>query len=129
MIKFVLKIINLSGRSFQIRSKNQTTSASTQKCGTRFELSEFQSGTIKQTSNMQVNEAQIRIVNHDRTTPITWLGTHIIVRGSKRSNLRKSTLKLKIQLFVLTKNLTKQLVLVVKSIFKFSNSQRKTLGG
>jgi hypothetical protein len=51
------------------------------------------------------------------------------MHGSKRSNLRKRILKLKIQLFVLTKNLTKQLVLVAKSIFKFDNSQRKTLGG
>jgi hypothetical protein len=48
--------------------------------------------------------------------------------GSKSSNLRKRNLKLKIQLFVLTKNLTKQLVLVAKSIFKFGDSQRKTLG-
>jgi hypothetical protein len=47
----------------------------------------------------------------------------------KRSNLRKITLKLKIQLFVLMKDLTKQLVLVVKSIFKFGDSQKKTLGG
>jgi hypothetical protein len=44
------------------------------------------------------------------------------VCGLKRSNLRKRTLKLKIQLFVLSKNLTKQLVLVAKSIFKFGDS-------
>jgi hypothetical protein len=50
------------------------------------------------------------------------------VCGSKRSNLRKRTLKLKIQLFVLAKNLTKQLVLVAKSILKFGDLQRKTLG-
>jgi hypothetical protein len=67
------------------------------------------------------------IVNHDHSTSVTWLGTHIIVHGSKRSNLRKKTLKLKIQLLVLAKNLTKQLVLVAKSIFKFNNSQGKTL--
>jgi hypothetical protein len=48
---------------------------------------------------------------------------------SKRSNLRKSTFKLKIQFLVLTKDLTKQLVLDAKSIFKFGNSQRKTLRG
>jgi hypothetical protein len=65
MIKFVLKIINLNGRNLQIRSKHWTTSASTQKCGTRFELSEFQLGTIKQTSNMRVNEPQICIVNQN----------------------------------------------------------------
>jgi hypothetical protein len=85
-------------------------------------LSEFQLGTIKQTSNMRVNETQICIINHDHSTSVTWLGTHIIVRGSKRSNLRKRTLKLEIQLFVLTKNLNKQLVLAAKSIFKFSDS-------
>jgi hypothetical protein len=50
------------------------------------------------------------------------------MRGSKRSNIRKRILKLKIQLLVLAKNLTKQLILVAKSIFKFSDSQRKTLG-
>jgi hypothetical protein len=49
------------------------------------------------------------------------------MRGSKRSNLRKRTLKLKIQLFVLAKNLTRELVLVAKGILKFGNSQRKTL--
>jgi hypothetical protein len=127
IIKFVLKIFNLNGSSLQIRSKHRATSAVTQKCGTSFELSEFQPGTVKQTSNMRVNESQIRIVNHDHSTSITWLGTHIIVRGSKRSNLRKRTLKLKIQLFVLVKILTKQFVLVAKSIFKFGVSQRKTL--
>jgi hypothetical protein len=78
---------------------------------------------------MRVNEPQIRIVNHDHSTSVTCLGTHIIVHGSKRSNLRKRTLKLKIQLFVLAKNLTKQLVLAAKSILKFGDSQRKTLGG
>jgi hypothetical protein len=49
------------------------------------------------------------------------------VCGSKRSNLRKGTLKLKIQLFVLTKNLAKQLDLIAKGILKFGDSQRKTL--
>jgi predicted transcriptional regulator with HTH domain len=52
----------------------------------------------------------------------------IIMRGLKRSNLRKKTLKLKIQLFVLTKNLAKQLVLNAKDILKLGDSQRKTLG-
>jgi hypothetical protein len=127
MIKFVLKIFNLTSSSLQIRFKQWATSASTQKCGTSFELSEFQPSTIKQTSNMIVYEPQIRIVNHDHSTTITWLGTHIIVCGSKRSNLRKGTLKLKIQLFVLTKNLAKQLDLIAKGILKFGDSQRKTL--
>jgi hypothetical protein len=126
MIKFVFKIFNLNGSSLQIRSKQRTTSAGTQKCEMSFELSEFQSGTIKQTSNMRVNESQIHIVNHDHSTSITWHDTHIIMHGSKRSNLRKRTLKLKIQIYVLMKNLTKQLVLVVKSIFKFGDSRRKT---
>jgi hypothetical protein len=121
MIKFVLKILNLNGHSLQIRSKQRATSASTQKCGMSFEFAEFQPGTVKQPTNMRVNESQIYIVNHDHSTSITWLGTHIIVRGSKRSNLRKRTLKLKIQFLVLTKNLTKQLVLVAKCIFKFSD--------
>jgi hypothetical protein len=125
----VLKILNLNGRNLQIRSKHRATSVSTQKCGTSFELSEFQPDTVKQTSNMRVNEPQICIVNYDHSTSITWLGTHIIVHESKRSNLRKRTLKLKIQLFVLAKNLTKQLVLVAKSIFNFGDSQRKILGG
>jgi hypothetical protein len=75
-IKFVLKIFNLNGRSLQIRSKHGTSSASTQKCGTSLELSDFQPGTVKQTSSMRVNEPQIRIVNHDHSASITWLGTH-----------------------------------------------------
>jgi hypothetical protein len=49
--------------------------------------------------------------------------------GSKRGNFRRSTFQLKIQLLILTKNLTKQLVLVVKGIFKLDDSQGKTLGG
>jgi hypothetical protein len=56
------------------------------------------------------------------STAVTWLGTHIIVHGSKRSNLRRSTFKLKIQFHVLMKDITKQLVLVAKSIFMFSDS-------
>jgi hypothetical protein len=63
------------------------------------------------------------------STAITWLGTHIIVHGSKRSNLRKGTLKLKIQPFVLIKNLAKQLILITKSILKLNDSERKTPGG
>jgi hypothetical protein len=126
-IEFVLKILNLNVSSLQIRSKHRTNSTSTQKCGTSLELSEFQPGTVKQTSNMRANESQIRIVNHDHSASIIWLGTHIIVHGSKKSNPRKRILKLKIQPFVLIKNLAKQLVLVAKSIFKLSDSQRKTL--
>jgi hypothetical protein len=76
-----------------------------------------------------VYEPQIRIVNHDHITVITWLGIDIIMHRSKRSNLRKRTLKLKIQLFVPTEHLIKQLVLVAKSIFKFGDSQRKALKG
>jgi hypothetical protein len=78
---------------------------------------------------MRMHEPQICIINHDHFAIVTWLSTHIIVRGSKGSNFRKSTLKHKIQFLVLTKDLTKQLVLVAKSIFKFSDSQRKTLEG
>jgi hypothetical protein len=51
------------------------------------------------------------------------------VHRSKRSNFRKRIHKLKIQLFILTKNLTKQLVLVTKGILKLNDSQRKTTGG
>jgi hypothetical protein len=50
------------------------------------------------------------------------------MRGSKRSNFRKRILKLKIQLFVFTEDLTKQLILVAKSIFKFGDSQKKPSG-
>jgi hypothetical protein len=51
------------------------------------------------------------------------------VRGSKRSNFRKSTFKIKIQPFVLTKKNAKQLTLIAQSIFKLDDSERKTLGG
>jgi hypothetical protein len=94
-----------------------------------FELSEFQPGTIKLTCNLIVHEPRIRIVNHDHSAVITWFGVHIIVHGSKRSNIRKRTFKFKIQLLVLTKKIAKQLVLVAKGILKLGDSQRKTLGG
>jgi hypothetical protein len=42
--------------------------------------------------------------------------------------LEESTFKLKIQLFVFTKNLVKQLVLIAKSVLKLDNSKGKTLG-
>jgi hypothetical protein len=75
-----------------------------------------------------MHKPKICIVNHDHIALITWFGTHIIMCGSKRSNFRRSTFQLKIQLFILMKNLTKQLVLVAKSIFKLDDSQEKTLG-
>jgi hypothetical protein len=106
-----------------------TTGVSTKQCGTSFELYKFQPGTIKQTSNMRMHDPQIYIINHDHIAIITWFDTHIIVHGSKRSNFRKHNFKLKIQLLVLTENLTKQLVLIAKGIIKLSNSQRKILGG
>jgi hypothetical protein len=51
------------------------------------------------------------------------------VRRSKRSNLRKSIFKLKIQLFIFAKNLAKQLILIAKGILKLDDSKGKTLGG
>jgi hypothetical protein len=125
----MLKILNFNGSSLQIRSKQRTTSVSTQKCRTSFELSEFQLSTIKQTNNMLVYESQISKVNHDYIIVITRLYTYIIVRGSKRNNLIKSTFKLKIQLFVFAKNLAKQFVLIAKGILKLDDSKGKTLGG
>jgi hypothetical protein len=87
-----------------------------------FELSEFQPSTIMQSSNMRVYDPQIRIVNHDHSVVITWLDTYILVHGSESSNFRRSTFKLKIQPFVFTKNLTKQLILVAKGIFMLNDS-------
>jgi hypothetical protein len=78
---------------------------------------------------MWVYEPQIHIVNYDHITVITCHGTHIIVRESKRSNLGKSTFKLKIQPFVFMKNLGKQLILISKDILKLDDSKGKTLGG
>jgi hypothetical protein len=72
-----------------------------------FELSEFQHCTIKQICNMRLQEPHIRIVDHDHSAVIIWSATHIIVHGSKRSNLKKRTFKLKIQLLVFMKNLAK----------------------
>jgi hypothetical protein len=51
------------------------------------------------------------------------------MRGSKSSNFRRSTFKLKIQPFVFPKNLAKQLVLIAKGILMLDDSQRKTLRG
>jgi hypothetical protein len=72
---------------------------------------------------------QICIVNHNYFAVITWFGTHIIMRGLKSSNFRRSTFKLKIQLFVFMKNVAKQLVLISKGILKLDDSHRKTLRG
>jgi hypothetical protein len=47
----------------------------------------------------------------------------------KRNNFRRITFQLKIQLFILTKNLAKQLVWVAKGILKLNDSQRKTIEG
>jgi hypothetical protein len=109
MIKFVLKIFNLNGSSLQIRSKQRTSGASTMQWGMSFELSEFLSGTIKQASNMRMHKPQIRIVDYDHFTVITWFCTHIIMHGSKSSNFGRSTFMLKIQLFVFTKILQSNL--------------------
>jgi hypothetical protein len=128
MSKFVLKIFNLNGGSLQIRSKRRTTDASTKQQGMSFELSEFQFGTLKLTCNSRVHEPHICIVNHDHSAVISWFGTHIIVHGSKRSNLKKRTFKLKIQLLVFTENIATQLILNAQSILKLNDSQRKTLG-
>jgi hypothetical protein len=49
------------------------------------------------------------------------------MHGSKRSNLRKTTFKLKIQPFLFAKNLVKQLVLIAKGILKLGDSKGKTL--
>jgi hypothetical protein len=76
-----------------------------------------------------MHKPQIRIVNHEPFSAITWFAIHIMVRRSKSSNFGRNTFKLKIQLFVCTKNLAKQLVLIAKGILKLDDSQRKTLGG
>jgi hypothetical protein len=47
----------------------------------------------------------------------------------KRSNFRKRVFQLKIEIFVLTKNSAKQLVLVAQNNLKLGNSQGKTLEG
>jgi hypothetical protein len=129
MIKFVLKTFNLNGRILQIRSKRRATSVGIEKCGTSFELSKFQPDNIKFTCHLSRNQAQVSVVNQGHIAVITWFGTHIIVHGSKRSNFRRSTFKIKIKLLVLTKNLAKQLVFVAKDILKLNDSQRKTIGG
>jgi hypothetical protein len=124
---FVLKIFNLNGCSLQIRSKQRISGASTKQCGTSFDISELHSGTIKQASDMRLHKSQIHIVNHDHFIVVTWFGTRIIVRGSKSCNFGRSTFKLKIQLFIFTKNLAKQLVLIAKGILKLDDSKGKTL--
>jgi hypothetical protein len=76
-----------------------------------------------------VQKPYIHIVNHDHSIVFTWFGTHIIMHGSKRSNLRKRALKFKIKLLIFMKNLIKQLVLVAKGTLKLNDSQRKILEG
>jgi hypothetical protein len=85
----MLKIFNLNGTILQIRSKQRATSASTKLQGMSFELSEFQLGTLKLTSNLSVHQSQVSIVHLDHFAIVTWLSTHIIMHWLKRSNLRK----------------------------------------
>jgi hypothetical protein len=51
------------------------------------------------------------------------------VHWPKRSNFRKNTFKLKIQLLVLMKKLAKQVILIAQGILKLGDSQRKALRG
>jgi hypothetical protein len=50
------------------------------------------------------------------------------MRGSKRSNFRKITFKLKIQFLVFTKNLAKQFVLITQSIIKLTTLKERLSG-
>jgi hypothetical protein len=58
---------------------------------------------------------------------MAWYSYHHARIEEKQS--QKSTFKLKIQLFIFTKNLAKQLVLIAKGILKLDDSKGKTLGG
>jgi hypothetical protein len=109
MSKFVLKIFNLNSQSLQIGSKQRTTGASTMQCEMSFALSKFQPGTIKQTSNLRVDESHIRIVNHHHSAVITWFSTHIIVHRSKRSNFRKTLSSSRFNFLFLRKTLQSNL--------------------
>jgi hypothetical protein len=115
--------------SIQLKFKLGTFQTSTQQQGTSFELFEFQHGTLKLTCNLSVHKLQISIVHHDHIAIFTWFSTHIIVHRLERSNFSKRVLHLKIQLFIPTENLAKQLILVAQSIHKLDNSGRKTLEG
>jgi hypothetical protein len=115
--------------SVQLKFKLGTFQTSTQQQGMSFELFEFQLGTLKLTCNLSVRNLQINIVYHDHIAIFAWLSTHIIVHRSKRSNFSKRVFQFKIQLFVFTKKLAKQLILAVQSILKLNNLERKTLEG
>jgi hypothetical protein len=72
----------------------RAASTSNKQRGTSFDLSEFQFGAIKLTCNSRVHEPHIHIVNDDHRAVTKWFGTHIIMHGSKRSNLKKRMLQL-----------------------------------
>jgi hypothetical protein len=127
--QFRLKFFKLEGMSVQLNFRLGTSQTSTQQQGTSFELFEFQLGTLQLTCNLSVHNSQINIVHHDHIAIFTWLSTHIIVHRSETSNFRKRVFQFKIQLFVLTKKLAKQLILVAQSILKLDNLGRKTLEG
>jgi hypothetical protein len=61
-----------------------------------------------------VHNPQISIVHHDHIAVFTWFSTHIIVHRPERSNFSKRVFQFKIQLFVLTENLAKRLILVAQ---------------
>jgi hypothetical protein len=128
MIKFVLKIFNLNGRSLQIRSKQMTSGASIKQCGMSFELSEFQPGTIRQTSNSRVQKPHICIVNHDHSAVITWLCTRIIMRVSKRSNFKKTPSSSRFNFLFSRKTLQSNLSLLHKA-FSSSTTLKERLSG
>jgi hypothetical protein len=56
-----------------------------------------------------VNEPQIRIVSHDHITVITWLDTHIIMRRSNRSDLKKELSSSRFNFFFSRKTLPSNL--------------------
>jgi hypothetical protein len=81
------------------------------------------------TCNLNVHNPQIIIIHHDHIAIFTWFSTHIIVLRLEGSNFSKRVFKLKIKIFVLTKNFAKQFVLTTQSILKFVHFIRKTIIG
>jgi hypothetical protein len=92
-----------------------------------FEVFKFQLGTSKLTCNLSVHNPQIIIVHHDHISIFTWFSTYIIVHRLERSNFSKRVFQFKSQLFVPTKNLANQLILVAQTMLKLDNLGRKTL--
>jgi hypothetical protein len=121
----MLKIFNLNGISLQIRSKQETSSASIKQHGMSFDLSEFQPNTLKSTCDLSVHQPQVSIVNHDHFVIFTWLSTYIIMHWPKRSNLEQELSSSRFNFLFLWKTLQSNLSWLHKTFSSLATLKKR----